>query len=524
MKKRILDDGARQRILKNYTNDKSLVTVQARRIDNHSEELAKILDEYAEEIGPVLEEYNKTSSRKTMMLMQNRVSSVRTQNRRIHQDMVAGIAVECAKKLGLNVGLTRLIARNHDIGHTFSGHCGENWLSDIKARYGLGVYTHNSVGPKELIYRHRIYDEIMERIKFYNPDIGAGTLERIRRGLWLIFDGMNSHNGELSELEFRPNLGKTEKDFEEEIIGCHTEKGFDRKIVPATIEGCLLRNCDKIAYTPFDMVDGLNEGILDEIGGEYIDVLTRLGISKREIDEANARRQYEKIARKLQITFARSLIEHSSKSLITMDPEVCRLMHEMRNINNREVVNFQLIKEDSAIYPEAIDVLANEFADLIEGDIGFNHIRVMSENLELARYAIAEYQGTPNEGFAVYIAGTTPEMYNFNSEMIQRIARNNGEDLSEEEYKRRMALEFGLDYIATLSDEEFMRLMVEKGLVTDTWKRSLTRSYREIGRERLLEEQSVHENWKKIAKEQAAETAKMGKAGHSAPGEDDGAR
>lgn len=521
MKKKILDDVTRQRILKNYTNEKSLVTVQARRIENHSDELAQILDQYAEEIGPVLEEYNKTSSRKTMMLMQNRVSSVRTQNRRIHQDMVEGIAVECAKKLGLNVGLTRLIARNHDIGHTFSGHCGENWISDVKARYGLGVFTHNSVGPKELIYRHRIYDEIMERIQFYNPTIGAGTLDRLRKGLWLIFDGMNSHNGELSELEFRPNLGKTEKDFEEEMMGCHIEKGFDRKIVPATIEGCLLRNCDKIAYTPFDMVDGLNEGIIDGIYGEYVDVLTKLGISRKEINEANARRQYEKIARKLQITFARSLIEHSSKSLITMDPEVCRLMHEMRNINNREVVNFQLIQEDTDTYPRAIDVLANKFADIIEGEIGLEKIKTISEDTSFARCLFINHKRTPNEGFAVYIAGTTPEMYDFNSEMIQRIARQNGEELSEEEYKRRMALEFGLDYIATLSDEEFMKLMVDKKIIMDWDEKSLTRSYRELGRARLMKEQSVHENWKKISAEQAAETAKMGSTGHNAPGEDD---
>jgi len=521
MKKKILDNLVHQGILKNYTNDKSLVTVQAKRLDNHSDELTKIIDQYSEEIGPVLEEYNKTSSRKTMMLMQNRVSSVRTQNRRIHQDMVAGIAVECAKKLGLNVGLTRLIARNHDIGHTFSGHCGENWISDVKARYGLGVYTHNSAGPKELIYRYRIYDEIMERIQFYNPNIGAGTLDRIRKSLWIIFDGMNSHNGELSELEFRPNLEKTEKDFEEEIMGCHTEKGFDRKIVPATIEGCLLRNCDKIAYTPFDMVDGLNEGILNEIDGEYIDVLTRLGISKEEIDEANARRQYEKIARKLQIIFAKSLIEHSSKRLITMDTEVCRLMHEMRNINNREVVNFQLIQEDTDTYPDAIDTLANEFADIIQGQIGIENLRNISENTSLARSLITRNQGTPNEGFGIYIAGTTSEIYDFNLRMIERIAKNNGENLSDREYERRMALEFGLDYIATLSDKEFMRLMIAHELVTDEGKKSLTRSYKDIGKEKLLKEQSVHENWKKLSAEQAAETVKMGSTGQSALGEND---
>ena len=204
-----------------------------------------------------------------------------------------------------------------------------------------------------------------------------------------------------------------------------------------------------------------------------------------------------------------------------MEPNVCRLMHEMRNINNREVVNFQLIQEDGATYPKAIDILANGFAELIQTGIGFNSLRYMSENLELARQVITRYQGTQYEDFAVYIAGTTPEMYNFNSKMIERIAEQNGEELSDQEYKRRMALEFGLNYMATLSDEEFMNLMVTHGLVADGEKKSLTRSYRELGRERLMKEQSVHENWKKISAEQAAETAKMGSAGHNAPGEDD---
>lgn len=253
----------------NYTNHKSLVIVQSKRIENYSQYLLGALEKYSEEIGAVILEYNKTSSRKTMALMQNRTSHVRTQNRRIHQDMVEGIAVECAKRLGLNVGLTRIMARNHDVGHTFSGHYGERWITDVKEKYNLGVFTHNSSGPKELIYRHRIYDEIIERIKYYNLDLTEGELKRIRKSLWLIFDGINSHNGELSELEFRPNLEKTEIDFEDEIMRCHTEPGFDRKIVPATIEGCLIRNCDKIAYIPFDMLDGLNEGMLSAINEEY---------------------------------------------------------------------------------------------------------------------------------------------------------------------------------------------------------------------------------------------------------------
>lgn len=42
--KKILDNQAKQRILSRYTNDSSLATVQAKRIDNYSAELAKCLE------------------------------------------------------------------------------------------------------------------------------------------------------------------------------------------------------------------------------------------------------------------------------------------------------------------------------------------------------------------------------------------------------------------------------------------------------------------------------------------------
>ena len=140
-------------------------------------------------------------------------------------------------------------------GHTFFGHGGEWYLSDAKEDCGIGVYTHSTLGPKELIYRYGIYYEIIERISAFNPEITDKELSRIRSSLWVIFDGISSHNGELSDSEIRPNFEKTEAEFEEEILRSHTEKGFDRKLMPATIEGSLIRMCDKMAYIPFDMVD-----------------------------------------------------------------------------------------------------------------------------------------------------------------------------------------------------------------------------------------------------------------------------
>ncbi|MDE5830326.1 MAG: hypothetical protein K2H53_01140 [Clostridia bacterium] len=98
-----------------YTNDEALAIVSAKRIENYAEDLVKVLEQYSEEIGSSILEYNKTSSEKTMGVRYLRNSSRRMQNRKSHQDMVEGMAVECGKKLGLNTGVIRVMARNHDI-------------------------------------------------------------------------------------------------------------------------------------------------------------------------------------------------------------------------------------------------------------------------------------------------------------------------------------------------------------------------------------------------------------------------
>ena len=47
-------------------------------------------------------------------------------------------------------------------GHTFLEHTGEWWISNIKEDYQMGCYSHNALGPQELIYRMNIYDEIID--------------------------------------------------------------------------------------------------------------------------------------------------------------------------------------------------------------------------------------------------------------------------------------------------------------------------------------------------------------------------
>ena len=103
-------------------NRKSLSIVQAKRLDNYSETLLDVLDKYANEINSAILAYNKKSCEETMMIKGLRKSSQETTNRKTHMENVEGIATEIAKKLQLNVGSTMIMARNHDVGHTFLGH------------------------------------------------------------------------------------------------------------------------------------------------------------------------------------------------------------------------------------------------------------------------------------------------------------------------------------------------------------------------------------------------------------------
>ncbi|MCI8621816.1 MAG: hypothetical protein HFJ50_09225 [Clostridia bacterium] len=495
-----------------YVNEKSCAEVQAKRIENYSEELYQILDEYGTEISPVIGEFNRTSSEKTMGVLWARSTSKKIQSGKIHQEMVEGIAVECAKKLGLNVGLTRLIANNHDIGQMFYGFRGEGWISEIKEKYGLGVYTHNSIGPKELIYRHRIYAKIIEEIKFFNPNISESELKRIGRSLWVIFDGINSHRGVFSEMEARPNPEKTNGEFLDELLSCHTEKGFDRSIRPATIEGCLIRICNRIVYTSFDLLDGLTEGIIDKIDGEYIEILEALGITRSEIDEANTRKQYQRIARKLQVTFAKSLIEHSSRDIITMDPIVGKSMKQLGNLNNTRIINLSALLDEERIIPNSIDILINHFGDVIERELGdVEELREASIDKSIAGYLMDRYSGTEDEGFCQYIAGTTPEIYEFNEIMLETVEMNeeiagNKQSLS---FKRRMALEFGAEYLSTLNDTEFLDLLVVQKIIDKERRNLLVRNYKSLGRERLIRERYISEEKRKLSQESEKNTEEI---------------
>jgi dGTPase len=161
-------------------------------------------------------------------------------NRSIHTLQVSQIARTIGKALKLNLNLIEAIALGHDLGHTPFGHDGEEILQDICRKKKIGLFFHN-------IHSLRVVDKLADACK------GMNLTFQVR-------DGILSHDGEINEKYLKPDRDKTEADLTDY---CHKKsQGEQLHIVPATLEGCVVRMSDAISYVGQDFEDAIRIGIL----------------------------------------------------------------------------------------------------------------------------------------------------------------------------------------------------------------------------------------------------------------------
>ena len=158
-----------------------------------------------------------------------------------HVIYVNYIATTIARALNLNLDLVQAIALGHDIGHSPFGHSGEKTLNECVKRI-----------DSDLFFQH-------EHQSLRVADLLAARSARPGEGLNLSFevrDGIVSHCGETySEYRIYPDRNKST----DSILLRHN--GHHR--LPATLEGCVVRIADKIAYVGRDIEDAARAGILE---------------------------------------------------------------------------------------------------------------------------------------------------------------------------------------------------------------------------------------------------------------------
>jgi dGTPase len=155
-----------------------------------------------------------------------------------HVIYVSYIANTIGRSLSLNTDLIQAIALGHDLGHAPFGHTGEKTLDACLKR----------IDPT-LFFQHEIHSlRVVDSLAFRGQQSGLNLTFEVR-------DGIVSHCGETyGEYRLVPDREKKARELLEKAI-LHSP--------PATLEGCVVRLADKIAYIGRDIEDAARTGIME---------------------------------------------------------------------------------------------------------------------------------------------------------------------------------------------------------------------------------------------------------------------
>ncbi len=157
-------------------------------------------------------------------------------HRMIHVQLVSKIARTIGRNLGLNEDLIEAAALGHDLGHVPFGHPGEAILNKISLEAGEGYFHHNVESVRLLM-----------------------DLEQNGRGRNItlqVLDAIMCHNGELPKQEYYPKK-KTKEEFLQEYHDSYKDEEVAKNLCPMTLEGCVVRVSDIIAYLGRDIEDAI---------------------------------------------------------------------------------------------------------------------------------------------------------------------------------------------------------------------------------------------------------------------------
>ena len=219
------------------------------------------LDEYIDDIRPnyfrdidrIIHSLSYTRYNDKTQVYSNKEND-HISKRIIHVQLVSKIARTIGRALKLNEDLIEAISLGHDLGHVPFGHTGESILNKISLENNEGYFMHNVQSVRTLM-------------NLENNGLGKNITIQV-------LDGILCHNGEclLKKYEFK---NKNKEDFINDYELCYKDKKYATNLVPMTLEACVVRISDIIAYIGRDLEDAIQIGKLkkEDIPKEIVDVL-----------------------------------------------------------------------------------------------------------------------------------------------------------------------------------------------------------------------------------------------------------
>lgn len=313
-----------------------------------------------------------------------------------HVLFVSAAARTVARCLRLNEDLAEAIGLAHDIGHPPFGHQGERFLNEIINRKGNENLKRIMPHFHHEVYGLRIVDKIAKR-------------DRERAGLnltWEVRDGIISHCGEdFATCKLEPQTDKAE---DLEAITSRSQAGL-----PATMEGCIVRLIDKVAYCGKDIEDALAADIIAEtqIPG---DIIEKLGKTNGQIVGS----------------FVEDMIRESfGKNYIAVTPKYGDLLHKLIEFNNKNIYH----SAESEGYRDQ----AKRTVDLLFKDL-------LKELRKSKRFTDSDFEISPK----------TPAVHKFFSEFVLTDMRDVYKDSDPDEL-------IVLDFVAGMTDGFVVRSFQE---------------------------------------------------------------
>lgn len=161
--------------------------------------------------------------------------------RGLHVQLVSRIARTIGGILRLNTDLIEAIALGHDLGHTPFGHAGERFLSELYHQHTGRYFNHN-------VHSVRVLDQL------YRRNISLQTL-----------DGALCHNGEFEQQVLRVGTTTSFEQLDALVDACNADEMTIEHLRPSTLEGCVVRVSDMIAYLGKDRSDAFDMGLLESL-------------------------------------------------------------------------------------------------------------------------------------------------------------------------------------------------------------------------------------------------------------------
>jgi dGTPase len=183
--------------------------------------------------------------------------------RGLHVQLVNNFAQALGRRLQVDHSLADLslieaIALGHDVGHPPFGHEGENYLSKICQRLGLGHFSHARQSCR-----------LFQSIEPLNLPLE-------------VLDGFLCHDGGLRSRVVHLNKRKNFDGFQEELQARAQEGDLD--LAPLTIEGAIVKIADTVSYLGRDIEDALRLGLIQSsmlpwkgLGNSNQEFLQRVG-------------------------------------------------------------------------------------------------------------------------------------------------------------------------------------------------------------------------------------------------------